>query len=327
MSWLSAVQLGGFVFVAFASALGLLMSVALWPVEKLTSAWSPDARHRALLLCAVGPMLLALAVTVAAFAPSILAVGWPEHDHCAVHPGHGHLCFEHPPASLASPLARAAFALLCVLLLVRVGRFFQALLRAARWASRLLTRAASEPRLGARILPIAAPLCVAVGLLRPVVVLSRGLLGSVTSEELRAILAHERAHARRRDTLAGLGARICSSFMLPTRRARLLERLDLAAEQSADEIAASAIGDRLAMAAVILKIERLLQATGEGRGLAASFGGSGVAERVAALLEPPREGRRLYVAPVLLLGAVIALFFEHGSFHHSVETLLGLIKG
>ncbi len=47
------------------------------------------------------------------------------------------------------------------------------------------------------------------GLARPVVVLSTSLLRALDSERLAAIVAHERAHCRRRDNLASLVADIC----------------------------------------------------------------------------------------------------------------------
>ena len=156
------------------------------------------------------------------------------------------------------------------------------------------------------------------------IVLSKGLVGSVSSEELEAILQHEQAHARRRDTLMRLVSEFATVFMVSSKRAELLRALDLAAEQSSDEAAASAIGDRLTMAEVILKVERLLQASPwELRTFAASFGGSGVTERVSALLEPRRSTSSARLSLALLLGVVLALIAAGDPFHHALETLLG----
>jgi beta-lactamase regulating signal transducer with metallopeptidase domain len=167
---------------------------------------------------------------------------------------------------------------------------------------------------------------VILGLVRPSIVLSQGLMSSVERGELRAILEHERAHAARRDTLWALVARVATVFMLPSRRRALLVELALAAEQSSDERAASVIGDRVAMAEVILKVERLAQDwPSRFRAFAASFGGGGVLERVSSLLEPTREPRGMRLAPMLVLAAVVGPFIEAASFHHLVETVVGVL--
>jgi hypothetical protein len=76
----SAAALVGSVFLVFALVGGLVASIAHPLVEKHTARWSPDAAHRALLLLAVAPPVLAASATLAAFAPSILALGWPTHQ-------------------------------------------------------------------------------------------------------------------------------------------------------------------------------------------------------------------------------------------------------
>jgi beta-lactamase regulating signal transducer with metallopeptidase domain len=211
---------------------------------------------------------------------------------------------------------------------LRGVRFLLELARARRWATALLARAAVDPVLGARVLPTERKFCVILGLVRPSIVLSKGIMCSVTKHELRAILEHERAHAERHDTLWALLVRVSTAFMLPSRRRALLADFALAAEQSSDERAASVVGDRVAMAEVILKVERLVQdSPSRFPVLATSFSGVGVVERVTALLEPIRAQRRMRLAPLLLIGAVVTLFLEAPSFHHLVETLIGVLTG
>jgi Zn-dependent protease with chaperone function len=168
-------------------------------------------------------------------------------------------------------------------------------------------------------------LCLLVGVFRPSIVVSRALLSSVTREELVAILAHEQAHAVRRDTLVRLIAQVSTFFMLPRVRRELLRDLELAAEQSSDEVSAAVIGDRLAMAETILKVERLLEAAPDGLGaLAVSFGGTSVPLRVSALLERRLDKRpRLPFVVAALSGAL--LFALGSELHHATETLLGFI--
>jgi hypothetical protein len=113
--------------------------------------------------------------------------------------------------------------------------------------------------------------------------------------------------------------------MWPSARRRVLQALEIAAEQSCDEAAARTIGDRLAMAEVILKVERLLQPLPRGLGpLALSFGGTAVELRVSALLESPRTEHRS-IAVVLLALLLVALFAASEPLHHLTETLLGTL--
>ena len=97
------------------------------------------------------------------------------------------------------------------------------------------------------------------GVLRPVLVVSRGALDLLDAEELRAALAHELAHLDRRDPALSwllMGARGILCFN-PVAQvvARALAR---DAEWSADERAG---GDRLALASALVKLHR----AGQGR--------------------------------------------------------------
>ena len=97
------------------------------------------------------------------------------------------------------------------------------------------------------------------GVLRPVLVVSRGALDLLDAEELRAALAHELAHLDRRDPALSwllMGARGIL-FFNPVAQvvARALAR---DAEWSADERAG---GDRLALASALVKLHR----AGQGR--------------------------------------------------------------
>jgi Zn-dependent protease with chaperone function len=325
MTVLIALQLFSTALLAFSFLTGVAASLSVHGVERATAGWSPEGRHRAWLLLAVAPPLLGMAAALATFAPSFLAFVWPAFDHCLVHPGHVHLCFVHPPPSLASPLVWGPLVCAVAFVAIRIGTTAFAFRRASRMAKGLLARVSNERGpAGARLLPTSRPLCLTVGLVRPVMVLSKGLIGSVSDRELEAMLEHERAHARRRDTLVRLLAELASVFMWSSQRVEVLRALDLAAEQSSDEAAASSMGDRLTVAEAILKVERLVHASPwELRPFAASFGGAGVPERVRALLEPRRKRSGARLALTLVLGIAVALVAAGDPFHHALETLLG----
>jgi Zn-dependent protease with chaperone function len=176
----------------------------------------------------------------------------------------------------------------------------------------------------AELLAADVPLALTVGAFRPRVVVSEGLVRALAPDALAAVLAHERAHVRRRDALRAWLAGALSRLHLPRIRRELLAALALASERACDEAAAEATGDRLLVAEAILAVERLAPRA-PAAALAASFGASAVPARVEGLLgdlAPPSEPRlvRLYAA-----AAVASAIPLTEPLHHGVEHLLRLL--
>ena len=92
------------------------------------------------------------------------------------------------------------------------------------------------------------------GYLRPRVYLSRGAWDELDPDELRAVLAHESHHVRRRDPLRLLAARALADalFFLPILR-RSSERYAALGELAADEAAVAASGGHGPLASALLK--------------------------------------------------------------------------
>lgn len=324
---LAALQLIALAFLAFALFASASSSLGLpWALGG-TMSWAPERRHRALLLLSTAPMVVACVALLAALAPSLLALVRPEYDHCLTHgDGHVHLCWLHPPSHLGNAASLLALALGLGWLLARASAALMALRRAARCLEGLRRQSIRSARLDASVLPTATPLCALAGVLRPTLFVSAGLLAKLSASDLPVILHHERAHAARHDLLLLLLARAGSVFMWPSARSRLLAALQLAAEQSCDEAAASRVGDRLEVAAVILKVERLLQSPAdELAGLAIAFGGNGVPQRVRSLLDERRcsgSFAGLLLAFALLLGGLLV---ASAPLHHLTESALGTL--
>lgn len=99
------------------------------------------------------------------------------------------------------------------------------------------------------------------GLVRPQVVISTGLVAQLGSEELLAILAHEADHARHRDPLGFVLARLAGAAMawVPMAR-RLAQGFELRAELSADAFAVEVSGRR-AIASALLALGVSAEAT------------------------------------------------------------------
>lgn len=102
-----------------------------------------------------------------------------------------------------------------------------------------------------------APQAFCAGLLRPRIYVSTGAIATLGDDELQAVLAHERHHARCRDPLRLLIARTARDalFFLPGMR-QLADRYAALAELAADRAAVRAnAGDRRSLAAALLAFD------------------------------------------------------------------------
>ena len=143
----------------------------------------------------------------------------------------------------------ANWAAVVVVLLALSGLLVTALIcagavREIMAARRFARRMAAQPPVrfaDALVIPGERPQAFCAGLLRPQVYVSAGAVTMLDEGTLRAVLAHERHHARRRDPLRLASGRVlaCSLFFIPGLR-ELLRRQQALAELSADESAVNA---------------------------------------------------------------------------------------
>ncbi len=102
-----------------------------------------------------------------------------------------------------------------------------------------------------------APVLFCTGVRRPAIVVSRGTVALLDPEELRAALAHELAHLAGRDPLKSWVAMGARALMCLNPAFQVVARaIARDAERVADERAAHACGDRLALASGLLKLHR-----------------------------------------------------------------------
>lgn len=128
-------------------------------------------------------------------------------------------------------------------------------LRFHRWAA---AQRVHHPGFGAadrvRVVDVGEPLAVTAGLWRPYVVISSGLLSQLSTRQVRAVLTHEHAHARRRDPLRLLLGRVLAAHLwfLPLSvdlRGRAQQNYELAADR-----AAARRHGRVAVASALLQV-------------------------------------------------------------------------
>ncbi|ATB39664.1 hypothetical protein CYFUS_005109 [Cystobacter fuscus] len=317
--------LAAVVFLALGS---LLSALGARVFASRLSRWEPRARHRFLVLLAVLPILTALALMLSASLPSLLSLVVPRLDHCATHDdGHAHLCFIHLPRSgihLAWVLG-LVFVVSHVSLRAALGALD--VVRAVRVLGALARTGEPRHELGVTVIETSRPVCLTAGLLRPRVFLSRGLLDSLGEEERAIVLAHERAHARRRDALVASLVRALGVFHLPPVARWLVRELEIAAEQACDEDAASAVGDRIAVASAILRVERATRHVVAGRlaPVAVAFGQCAVERRVESLLAEPAPSRSLRGVALCLVAALVGVLGTSAGLHHLTESLLSVV--
>lgn len=328
---------------ALAFAISALAGAIAVASRRALDALTPAAQARVLLVLALLPAVASIAVMIAALAPTF---GWIA-DHCLrafeLHT-HPHICAAHHVATEpALPLLILVGLLLARLAQTGLRLAWQARRAlAARRALELVASAESPgdtpaeipddipgSRPGLRVLPFDEPQAFVLGLWRPRLYVTAGLLSSAHREHLEPVLAHEHAHLRRRDSLRRLVSSLALAFHLPGIAGWLERQLARAHELAADAEAAAVVQspERVARALVQLtRVQRRMPASALAGALA--FGGAEVEARVTSLLDPrprrdqPRARTITLVAAIacVLLGAVA------DPVHHGVEMLLGLLS-
>ncbi|MGI8660888.1 MAG: M48 family metalloprotease [Thermoleophilaceae bacterium] len=171
----------------------------------------------------------------------------------------------HPLGHAAVVLPGLALALSLLWLLFGLTRAWLAL-------RRLLARGIRRGPLGSTVVPDERVLVAVPALGRGQILVSDGALDAMDDEELRASLAHERAHVSRRHRPLLLLAALLCALARPVPGTRAAERqLVFNLERDADECAVRCTRDPLALASAICKAAT----TGGASPAVASLGGRG----------------------------------------------------
>lgn len=223
--------------VLLAGILALFMAVpqALARLPAVPPRW----RLRLAFLALVGLAATSITLLAAVLLPEVLvASGFRELWE---------MCSRAFDAIVSRPVWRVPSLLAGALLLVVGARFVRALLLGAR-ATRHSRVRGGVPRWRLEtgepvfVLPVDHPEAYSAGVLRPQVVVSRGLVEALDHEERRAVFLHEEGHVRGRHHMVLAAARAIRAALAPLPAARTaLDVLEQAAEEAADEYAASAL--------------------------------------------------------------------------------------
>jgi Zn-dependent protease with chaperone function len=220
---------------------------------------------RALAIAWGAGLLLGL-VAVAAFVPVFarLLESWRVSARAASH--HVSILGQRLsyPAANAGALIVLALALLGGVVIALAMSAIAGELMAARRLARRLGGMHPVERDGVFVIDDELPESFCAGLWRPRVYITSGALARLDGPALRAVLTHERHHARRRDPLRLAASRVIarSLFFMPAVR-ELRRGQQMLVEMSADESAVTAAaGDRSALARAMLSFSDASDAGG-----------------------------------------------------------------
>lgn len=193
------------------------------------------------------------------------------------------------------------------------------------------------------------PLSFVWGFRRSKLVLSSGLLNTLTTGELTGVLEHEAAHHRRRDNLFKLALTMCAYSSMAFPLSRLILRWRAAeVEMVCDEVAVARTLTPLEIAEALVKLRRQTALPAGYVTTATTFSSSFLPDdapsferRVhrlitfadalpdpvrAAQLSQPNKGTAFIVA-TLLTGALLAIsLFAPLAVHHGTEAIIQVIK-
>ena len=297
-------------FSAAIAPLSVAVSSA-WPVvRKMIDGLSASRRARWLLGLRLAPVVCAVLASVA------LGASFLENEPQETREGAGGIL----AALSAITVALAALAAIRAVRMMSSESTLWRLMRQCRqWTSMDGSRAS--------ILDTPYPVAAVAGVLQPRLMLSARVLRECTANEIAAIVAHERAHIRRRDNLTrALFAALPDRGFAPRVTREIEASWTRAAEEAADsEAAGTAAAPRAALAATLIHVSRMADQPPPGwMPQLAFYQGADLERRVRALLAAPRRDGApvvcLELAAVTFAAALgAAIFASSPDLHRFIE--------
>ncbi|WP_430404253.1 M56 family metallopeptidase [Hyphomonas sp.] len=328
-------NLGIALFAALLAALSIgALQSAVWPrFHRYLSDLSPRQYCRAIFGYASFPFAVSLAlfVSCAAVPTSAGFNTLPTHCHYEIAMTY---CRPHEPMMLTSPAFLVFLAVLALFTAPIVILFVRRMRLHSRLFRDLETSGRYERSLGAWVVDSGAISAFCIGIFRRRIIISAELLRSIAPEQVRIVLDHERAHARRADVLSLFALQVLTMPFFPEARRGLTKEFLMSVEHECDRYAASQCGDRFAVAEALVTLGRLRLQRHSRESDAASFSvfpvlGQSLERRIAWLVQtpPPRRNSGTMIIERLICYSVIVSFIVAEPVHHGLEQVLRLALG
>ncbi|MDZ7753179.1 MAG: M56 family metallopeptidase [Gammaproteobacteria bacterium] len=308
------------VFGLFTGTLVASLSARFLLSSSFLDQTPPGLRCRRVEQIALLPIAASLLAMLALILPALFKLAGLIDDHCLAHGlHHPHFCLRHLPAFDASPLAlmvlvAGALSMVglvrAVLPLYGQARLTNSIARIAP-PDRHVIRTDSE-----------SPRAFLVGIQKPRIVLTKGLLRKLTPPERRAVVRHEIAHARAGDLARRLMLVLLASLHLPQTGRCLLRHWNQAAEERADDTVA-AHGQGLDLASALVKILRGKRPESSVQAHSMGADSGDVARRIRRLADGPGELSSSCWLEWSLIAGLSLVTLAAASQHHAVETVIG----
>ena len=304
-----------------ALATSLLLELVHRPTLARLRRTAPAERLRWLLALIAAPAVSGVVAVLLAFGPCLHHLLLGLADGCRDHGGpEFFLCLRIPMHDLPS-----AWLMLSVIVAIAARRLTLGVLAGLR-AGRMLRTLRQLGRYDhARDLwLVPGDLAVVSGWPASHIYVGERLERRASSDTLRVVVAHERAHVRHHDVSLNLLARALGLCLTPHLREHLHSELSLAMEQACDAAAAVELRDPLVVAQCLLELSKLSQLE-PGLGIACAPAAGHLEARIRALCEPTWASSRgvgVVVGVLVLTLAAVCLAFDF-PLHELVEAAFG----
>lgn len=184
-----------------------------------------------------------------------------------------------------------------------------------------------EAPIPAYAIDVPYPLVAVAGIVRPTLFIAESVLDTCSSDEVRAIVAHETAHLRAFDNARRFVLRACPDFVGD--RSTLTRAWRDAAEQAADADVARTPAQAVDLAQALIRIARLAPSCAPALASAFYSGGS-IDARVRRLISPPAHAAVPLVLRGWTLGIAVAIFagacvLAAPAIHQAMEAVVRLV--
>lgn len=213
--------------------LSILSAVLYFAFRRINSRYVAERRASALLIYALMTPVTATLLLLLSLNPE-----WSEYligAHC-----HSAGCLAHRPQIKLNSLVGVTMLLTAFIVILSFTYLLrQQWVRSRQRLQILQALSISEKKNGYRVLGSPALLAWCTGFFRGRIYLSSGLLAALDEEQLKAVLAHERAHARRFDNLRRWVVHIVTAAWPGCAKRRFWQDFYSATEEACDRSAAA----------------------------------------------------------------------------------------